>query len=136
MKIDFISSGDSASYKVHDWGKSWHGARLEICWRALPLHNPDGSRRFNYTSEEYEEHVANVGYMTWHRPGQIPWEIIHSFNVERVEEHARFLRQFSELRDDPQYIVRLCRGRYRFFLNDSDDFDAGVHCVREELPDE
>jgi len=109
----FISSGDGESYEIHDWGKPYNNVGIEIRRKVFPLYYQDGTKRFNYTDEDYKRYVEDTaGYLTWHRHGEpVPWEIVRAFNEHLTEQDRVARARYPDLDWDP---ITLARGRYRF----------------------
>lgn len=117
ITFQFISSGDGASYEIHAWGEPYNNARLEIRYKAYPLYYQDGTKRFNYTDEDYKKYVENTaGYLAWSRSGEpVPWEIVKAFNEHLTEQDRVARARYPDLDWEP---ITLARGRYRFDLTD------------------
>lgn len=128
ITFQFISSGDGASYEIRAWGNPYDKARLEIRYKAYPLYYQDGTKRFNYTDEDYKKYIEDTaGYLTWNRHGEpLPWEIVREFNEHLTEQDRVARARYPDLDWEP---ITLARGRYRF---DPTDWET---VIIEDLPE-
>lgn len=107
----FICSGDSASYSIVAWNKPYHNVRIEIATSIQSLYFQDGTRRFNYTDEDYQKYVIDTcGYMRWNHAGAIPWEVVRTFNDDLIEQDKKAREKYPDFEFAP---IRLVKGRYR-----------------------
>ena len=86
ITFKFISSGDSASFRVVRYGHPDHDRRIEIRHHIYPLYSY-GRKRYNYTIGEYMRQVVAVrDYLHWE----------HGASEELPEEYARAFEAWSK----------------------------------------
>lgn len=105
-KIDFkfIASGDTASYEIVRYRHPDHGKQIVTSFHAPALYRPDGSRRLNYTDEEYQRDVVAVaGYMRFEHSSwkQVPdLEYAREFNRQTRESYEASMAKYPDWQPD------------------------------------
>ena len=114
IDLQFIVSGDTASYRINRYGHPDHGRRVEVRHHVQPLYTYKGCtqvyRHYNYTPTEYAHEVARVAGYMWRESGAtepLDLEYARAYNDRVRENYARTLEKYGpEVMDWPMPLLK------------------------------